>query len=49
MKLDASCEGRLHLQHFPGGHMFYTWEASRRAFRDAIAEFIRVASHQDKD
>jgi hypothetical protein len=29
----------LFIRHFDGGHMFYTWDASRRAFRDWAQEF----------
>jgi carboxypeptidase C (cathepsin A) len=39
MRLDPALAGRLTVQHFGGGHMFYAWEDSRRAFAAAIAEF----------
>jgi carboxypeptidase C (cathepsin A) len=29
MRLDPQMAGRLTVQHFNGGHMFYAWEASR--------------------
>ena len=32
------------LPHFKGGHMFYTWDESRRAFRDAMKGFYRQAA-----
>jgi carboxypeptidase C (cathepsin A) len=34
MKLLPQQREKLHIRHFDGGHMFYTWDASRRAFRD---------------
>jgi carboxypeptidase C (cathepsin A) len=39
MRLDPETAGRVTVRHFPGGHMFYAWERSRVAFRDAMAEF----------
>lgn len=39
-RLDPVLRKNLVIQHFEGGHMFYSWEASRRAFRDAIADFM---------
>jgi hypothetical protein len=36
--------GRLTVRHFDGGHMFYAWESSRRAFTDAIAAFVADAT-----
>ncbi len=35
--------GKLSLKHYGGGHMFYAWEDSRRAFRDDIAGFYTNA------
>ncbi|MGF1527011.1 MAG: peptidase S10, partial [Candidatus Competibacterales bacterium] len=35
--------GNLSLKHYLGGHMFYTWDASRRAFRDDIRHFYSRA------
>ena len=32
---------QLSIRHFGGGHMFYTWDDSRRAFRDWVREFYR--------
>ena len=34
MKLLPEQRANLFIRHFGGGHMFYTWDASRRAFRD---------------
>jgi carboxypeptidase C (cathepsin A) len=44
MRLDPSMAGRLTVQHFGGGHMFYAWEESRKAFSAAIAEFFADAT-----
>jgi carboxypeptidase C (cathepsin A) len=44
MKLDPQMADRLTVQHYGGGHMFYAWETSRRAFRDAIASFVANAT-----
>jgi carboxypeptidase C (cathepsin A) len=43
MRLDPSMAGRLTVQHFGGGHMFYAWEDSRKAFSAAIAKFFADA------
>src|SRR3954451_22056781 len=43
MRLDPAMADRLTVQHFGGGHMFYAWEDSRRAFSAAIAEFFADA------
>ena len=43
MRLDPQMEGRLTVQHFGGGHMFYAWETSRHAFTAAIAAFVADA------
>jgi carboxypeptidase C (cathepsin A) len=40
MRLDPEMARRLTVHHFPGGHMFYAWEASRREFSAAIAAFV---------
>lgn len=32
MKLDEASRSRVTLEHYGGGHMFYTWEESRLAF-----------------
>ena len=34
MKLLPQQRETLFIRHFDGGHMFYTWDASRRTFRD---------------
>jgi len=44
MRLDPAMAGRLTVRHFGGGHMFYAWEASRRDFSAAIAEFVASAT-----
>lgn len=43
MRLDPSLRKNLTLRHFKGGHMFYTWEESRLAFRDAMTAFYKEA------
>ena len=43
MRLDPDTAARLTVQHFDGGHMFYAWEESRRAFTAAIEEFVAGA------
>ena len=43
MRLDPSVSERITTHHFDGGHMFYAWEASRVAFRDAIADFVAIS------
>jgi carboxypeptidase C (cathepsin A) len=40
MRLDPGMADRLTVRHFDGGHMFYAWEESRRAFAEAIASFF---------
>jgi carboxypeptidase C (cathepsin A) len=39
MKLLPEQREQLCIRHFGGGHMFYTWEESRRAFRDWVRRF----------
>jgi carboxypeptidase C (cathepsin A) len=39
MKLLPQQREKLFIRHFDGGHMFYTWDASRRAFRDWVRGF----------
>jgi carboxypeptidase C (cathepsin A) len=41
MKLLPEQRKNLSIQYFGGGHMFYTWDDSRRAFRDWVAPFYR--------
>jgi carboxypeptidase C (cathepsin A) len=43
MRLDSQMADRLTVRHFAGGHMFYAWEESRRAFTAAIAGFMADA------
>ena len=43
---DAPPAGRLTVRHFGGGHMFYAWEESRRAFTEAISAFVTDALPQ---
>src|SRR5256885_1978369 len=44
MRLDPAMAGRLTVRDFGGGHMFYAWEGSRRAFASAIAGFVANAT-----
>ncbi len=44
MRLDPQMADRLTVQHFGGGHMFYAWETSRKAFTAAIAAFVADAA-----
>jgi carboxypeptidase C (cathepsin A) len=44
MRLDPAVASRLTVEHFPGGHMFYAWESSRRDFTAAIAAFVADAT-----
>ncbi len=44
MRLDPATAGRLTVRHFDGGHMFYAWAESRRAFTAAIAAFVADAT-----
>jgi carboxypeptidase C (cathepsin A) len=44
MRLDPQMAGRLTVQHYGGGHMFYAWETSRQAFTAAIAAFVADAT-----
>ena len=44
MRLDADMADRLTVRRYGGGHMFYTWEQSRREFSKAMAEFVADAS-----
>jgi carboxypeptidase C (cathepsin A) len=47
MRLDPAIASRVTVRHFGGGHMFYAWEDSRRAFTAAIAEFFADATNSD--
>jgi carboxypeptidase C (cathepsin A) len=44
MRLDPEMAGRLTVEHYGGGHMFYAWEDSRRGFTNAIATFVADAT-----
>jgi carboxypeptidase C (cathepsin A) len=44
MRLDPAVADRVTVRHFGGGHMFYAWEESRRAFTAAIGEFVADAT-----
>jgi carboxypeptidase C (cathepsin A) len=44
MRLEPAIADRVTVRHFGGGHMFYAWEESRRAFTAAIAEFVAHAT-----
>src|SRR5918999_3415621 len=44
MRLDPQMADRVTVRHFGGGHMFYAWEDSRRAFSDAIGSFVAAAT-----
>ena len=44
MRLDPETADRVTVQHFDGGHMFYAWQESRRAFSAAIREFMTDAT-----
>jgi carboxypeptidase C (cathepsin A) len=44
MRLEPEAAERVTVQHFGGGHMFYAWETSRRAFTRAIAAFVAEAT-----
>ncbi len=39
MKLDPEVRPNLTIQHFLGGHMFYTWESSRQQWFNEMARF----------
>lgn len=43
MRLDPGLAGRVINQHFNGGHMFYSWTESRKAFHEAIKNFVKDA------
>jgi carboxypeptidase C (cathepsin A) len=44
MRLDPQMADRLTVQHYGGGHMFYAWETSRKAFTAAIGAFVGDAT-----
>lgn len=43
MRLDAGVADRITVEHFHGGHMFYSWESSRAAFTASIERFMTGA------
>ncbi len=43
MKLDPEVRPNLTLRHFQGGHMFYTWDDSRRAWLTEMQAFYQKA------
>lgn len=43
MRLDPEMADRLTVVHWGGGHMFYAWEESRRAFTEAMSGFYAGA------
>jgi carboxypeptidase C (cathepsin A) len=48
MRLTERSRANLSLKHYAGGHMFYAWESSRRAFADDMREFYRTAVGERK-
>jgi carboxypeptidase C (cathepsin A) len=44
MRLEPAIADRVTVRHFGGGHMFYAWEESRRAFTAAISDFFADAA-----
>lgn len=43
MKLTPEQRAKVTTRHFKGGHMFYTWDDSRVAFRDTLRTFVSSA------
>jgi carboxypeptidase C (cathepsin A) len=43
MKLNPELRPNLTLQHYEGGHMFYTWERSRQQWFTAMQTFYQTA------
>lgn len=43
LKLSESLQKNLSLKHYIGGHMFYSWEASRKAFFKDMKAFYKDA------
>ncbi|MBD1870948.1 peptidase S10 [Cyanobacteria bacterium FACHB-471] len=46
MKLDPEVRPNLTIKHFQGGHMFYTWEASRQEWFAEMTQFYHRAIAQ---
>lgn len=47
MKLDEDRKRMLTVRHYDGGHMFYTWDESRKDFARDLEEFYRANPPQD--
>jgi carboxypeptidase C (cathepsin A) len=43
LRLPRALRERIRLRSYDGGHMFYTWESSRRAIRADVADLLRGA------
>ncbi len=43
MKSSPTARENLSLKHYPGGHMFYAWDESRKAFCADMRQFYRQA------
>jgi carboxypeptidase C (cathepsin A) len=43
MRLLPDQRQNLTVKNYPGGHMFYSWDLSRKAFRDDMEEFFKHA------
>lgn len=46
MKLHDSQRESLHVKHYPGGHMFYSWDSSREEFTQDIRGFYARSLRQ---
>ncbi|MEO1069814.1 MAG: peptidase S10, partial [Cyanobacteria bacterium J06638_6] len=44
MNLNSALQPNLTLRHFEGGHMFYTWDESRRLWFGDMEQFYRQAA-----
>lgn len=42
MRLQPQQEENLYIRHFPGGHMFYTWDESRAEFTQWVREVCKL-------
>lgn len=43
MRLDNTLSENLTMKHFPGGHMFYTWDSSRKELKEEMKHFYSDA------
>lgn len=43
MRLQPEQKKNMTVKHFKGGHMFYTWEESRKAFKNEMVKFFKSA------